>query len=218
MGFAAPRTAANFWSGSAATSVSLVSTIGSVNTAPVDARIALGFHGSKFGPATSSASAPAASAVRAIAPRLPGFSMPTATSTRVASAGSARYGASNDAEHALGLGAVGHLGEHPRAHLLGVGPRPFRQQLGSDVDRPRHEPGRERPLHLPRPLGDEQPSPPPLPRLPQPQNVLDARVVRGGDHDLPYLATSGGCHRPGSATRVRRRCNRHRLVAGRRLA
>src|SRR5215211_7117419 len=64
---------------SAVTSSSVASTTGSVKTAPVEARIAFGFHGSAAASATTSASAPAASAERVIAPRLPGFSIPTAT-------------------------------------------------------------------------------------------------------------------------------------------
>ena len=72
-------TAATSWTPRASTSSSDASTTGSVKTAPVEARIAFGFQTSACASATISASAPAASAERAIAPRLPGFSIPTET-------------------------------------------------------------------------------------------------------------------------------------------
>src|SRR5689334_7841572 len=57
------------------------STVGTVNTAPLLARTTLGFHKSTRGSQTSKASTCAASAVRKIAPKLPGFSTASATIT-----------------------------------------------------------------------------------------------------------------------------------------
>ena len=130
-----------------------------MKTAPVDARIAFGFQGSVAASATTSASAPAASAVRASAPRFPGFSTPTATRyERRRRAARARHGRLDDREHALGLGAVAHLGEHARGHLLALR-APVGEQLGREVDRGDGEPGRQRALDLARPLGEEQARP-----------------------------------------------------------
>src|SRR5674476_1455547 len=54
---------------------------GTENTVPLLARTRLGFPQSVTGSAATTASTPAASAVRSIAPRLPGFSTPWQIST-----------------------------------------------------------------------------------------------------------------------------------------
>ena len=54
---------------------------GTANTVPSEARIAFGLNRSVRGSATTTASAPAASAERRTAPRLPGFSTPSSTTT-----------------------------------------------------------------------------------------------------------------------------------------
>ena len=53
---------------------------GTVNRQPSEARTTLGLNGSVVGSATITASTPAASAVRSMVPRLPGFSIPSITS------------------------------------------------------------------------------------------------------------------------------------------
>ena len=190
---------ATFCCGSARPRRGSTSTIGSVKTAPVDARIAFGFHGSASPSATRSASAPAASAVRAIAPRLPGFSIPTATTSSGASRGSSWRGRLEHREHAFGLVAVRHLGEHARAHLLAA-VRPGRQQLGREEELAGDEPGGERALDLAHPSATRA-LPPPLARPCATGAPPDARIVERGDH-RPYLAMSGGCHRHETVTPV----------------
>src|SRR5688572_29374170 len=85
------------------------STVGTVKTAPLLARITLGFHKSTRGSQTSKASTCAASAVRKIAPKLPGFSTDSATITN----GDADNEISSSLR--LGMGKIpSHLGCHDR--------------------------------------------------------------------------------------------------------
>ena len=74
-------------------------TTGRRSRLPIEPRSALSFHGLHAPPAATSALAPAASAVRAIAPRFPGSDTPQATTT------SARSPASSDAS-GTGAGAA----------------------------------------------------------------------------------------------------------------
>ena len=60
----------------------LHTTHGTVNTAPIELRIRLGFHKSVNASHTTTASAPAASALRRIAPKLPGFSTRSTTTIK----------------------------------------------------------------------------------------------------------------------------------------
>ena len=86
---------------------------GTENTVPLLARTRLGLPQSVTGSAAMTASAPAASAVRSIAPRLPGFSTPWHSSTSGAwPDGQAGAGAGDRVDHGeepVGALAVGDL-------------------------------------------------------------------------------------------------------------
>src|SRR5215218_11123570 len=99
----------------------------------------------------------------------------------------------DDREHALGLGPVRHLAQYSLRHLVAaVAPL---DQLRRVVRRDDREAGLARAFDLARAFRDEEARPAPLPRLPQPQQLLHARVLERRDHD----------HEPGTRGRAPRR-------------
>ena len=128
---------------------------GTANSVPLLARTTLGLAQSVTGDAATTASTPAASAVRSIAPRLPGFSMPSTTSTRAgagrSSASSAARRVRHQGQEAVGGVPVGDLvvrrPTQPDDLATGAGD-PVEQpgallgdQLGAAEERGRHRAG-----------------------------------------------------------------------------
>ena len=185
-----------------AISSSVASTTGSVKTAPVEARIAFGFQGSAWRLGDDE---------RVGARRL----------------GRARHRAEvaglldpdrDEVERAVRAAARGAAPRRPRSRPRARRGRPsWRARARSPPRPPSHSsssgakyvatirrPGGARPLDLARPLGDEEPAPPPLAALAQADDLLDARVVDRGDHSaLAARDARAARPRPRFAARAR---------------
>ena len=153
-----------------------------VKTVPALARIAFGLNRSVRGEAAMTASAPAPSALRSTAPRLPGFSTPSRTTT----SGSAGRTSDSSAER-------GRADDRRRAPRPGRRRRAWRRRgLVRDVDRGRcpRAAGRARPARPGRPAAARRRTP----RRPRRR------------HRAPGAARAR--HRPGSGPSARARAAR----------
>ena len=152
---------------------------GMLKIVPALARMAFGLNRSVRGEAAITASAPAPSAERRIAPRLPGFSTASTTTTMgdagSASSPSSRSGHPNDRHEALGSlperqpgedGLVGRLhrrGPEPEPIERGASVGPGQQRLAHEGLDDRH-PGVQGAPQLARAVDEGQAGPVALPR------------------------------------------------------
>ena len=178
---------------SARTSSSVTSTIGSVKTAPVEARIAFGFHGSAR---CRPRAARRRRRRRRCAPSRRGCRASRCRPRR----GQGRVGRQlavrdlDDGEHAFRLGAVAIFAS-TRALTSSPPCRPVRQQLRRDVDRARRQ-ARPRARARPRAALRQRRARCAAARAPSASAATSfTRGLSGEVITLPDLAMSGGSHR-----------------------